>query len=75
MNSGFHRECRAGTDGDVLGLHREDGHVAAGSLSVGNGVQASGRVDVPGGNLSVITCELQLPADASAAAAKSTELV
>ena len=69
--------------GGVLGLrfdealqpHREDGHVAAGSLSVGNGVQASGRVDVPSGNISVATYELQRSPDASAAAAKSTELV
>ena len=44
------------------------GHVAAGSLSVGNGVQVSGRVDVPGGNISVATYELQVSSDASAAA-------
>ena len=69
--------------GSVLGLqfdealkpHREDGQFAAGSLSVGNGYQASGRVDVPSGNISVATCELQRSPDASAAAAKSTELV
>ena len=78
MNSGFRRVCRADIDGGVLGLrfdealkpHMENGHVAAGSLSVGNGVQSSGRV-VPGGNLSVATCELQVSSDASAAAAKS----
>ena len=59
----------------LMGMFWEDGRVAASSLSVGNGVQASGRVDVPGGDLSVITCKLQLPADASAAVAKSTDLV
>ena len=59
MNSGFHQVRRADFSGFVLGLrfdevlkpHREDGQVAAGCLSVGNGVQASGRVDVPGGNI------------------------
>ena len=80
---GFHRVRRADVNGGVLGLrfdealqpHREDGHVAAGSLSVGNGVEAPGRADVPGGNISVATYELQLSSDESAAAANSTELV
>ena len=58
-----------------MGMFWEAGRVAASSLSVGNGVQASGRVDGPSGDFSVITCKLQLPADASAAAAKSTDLV
>ena len=54
----FRLQCAA-TDGHVLGLrinerlmpHREDGPVVvAGCLSVGYGDQATGRVDVPGGN-------------------------
>ena len=60
---------------DHLGDEQEDGHFDADSLFVGNGVQASGRVDVPSGDLSVINHTLQMPADALAVAAKSTELV
>ena len=58
-----------------LGDEREDRHFAAGCLSVGNGVQASGRVDIPGGDFTVINHRLQMSADTLAAAAKSTDLV
>ena len=59
MSSGLRLVRFAVTSGHVLGLridevskpHREDGQVVVGCLSVGNGVQATGRVDVPGGNI------------------------
>ena len=59
MSYGLRLVRFAVTSGHVLGLridevskpHREDGQVVAGCLSVGNGVQATGRVDVPGGNI------------------------
>ena len=59
MSYGFRLVRCAVTCGHVLGLridevltpHREDGQVVAGCLSVGNGVQATGRVDVPGSNI------------------------
>ena len=54
------------------GGERADRHFAVGCLSVGHGVQTSGRVDVPGGDVSVINHKLLMPADALAAAAKST---
>ena len=59
MSYGLRLVRCAVTSGHVLGLridevlkpHREGGQVVAGCLSVGNGVQATGRVDVPGGNI------------------------
>ena len=44
-------------------------------LSVGNGDQAPGRVDVPDGDFLELDHKFQMSAGAFAAAAKSTELV